>query len=277
MKIDCDAKYFNPQDVLECGQTFRFRPYKDGYFVNSRDKACYVKTDGVKTVVECGDGDGEYFYNYFDMERDYSQIVARAEGYGVPLLSRSAEACAGLRLLNQDSEEMIYSFIISQNNNIPRIKGIISRICEGLGEKKSFLGEEYFSFPRTESIAAAGKDFFKSCGCGYRDSYLAETSLKILQNAALLSALKEMPTEKLRRELLSYKGIGGKVADCILLFGFSRRDCFPVDTWVEKVYREDFGGELKDRNAITRYFCEKFGEDSGYVQQYLFYGKRKNL
>ena len=126
MKFDYDAKYFNPEHVLECGQTFRFRPFKDGYFVNSADKACYVYSDGVKTTVECDDAD--YFYNYFDLDRDYGEIVNYAKSLNIPLLSLSCEAYGGLRLLNQNREEMIYSFIISQNNNIPRIKGIISRI-----------------------------------------------------------------------------------------------------------------------------------------------------
>ena len=126
MKFDFNAEYFNPEHVLECGQIFRFKPFKQGYFVCSADKACYVHSDGVKTVVESEDSD--YFYNYFDLARDYSQIVNRAKERGVPLLTRSSEAYKGLRLLNQNHEETLYSFIISQNNNIPRIKGIISRV-----------------------------------------------------------------------------------------------------------------------------------------------------
>ncbi len=273
MKFDYNAEYFNPEHVLECGQTFRFSPYKNGYLVNSADKICYVYTDGDKTVVESDDND--YFYNYFDLDRDYKSIVERAKVHNIPLLTRSCELCKGLRLLNQNREEMLFSFIISQNNNIPRIKGIISRICAGLGEKREFLGEEYFTFPTAQKLTSAGKEFFKNAGCGYRDSYLAETSARVCAEG--LAQLENLPTEELKRRLLTYKGVGGKVADCISLFGFSKRDSFPVDTWIEKVYREDFGGELTDRNKITQYFMSLFGEDAGYIQQYLFYGKRQNL
>ena len=272
-KFDYEAKYFNPEHTLDCGQIFRFEPFKDGYIVISGNNACYVHTDGFKTVVECENA--EYFYNFFDLARDYSEIVEKAKSYNIPLLSRSAETYSGLRLLNQQKEEMIYSFIISQNNNIPRIKGIISRICAGLGQKKEFMGKEFYAFPTTFALAGAGVEFYKSAGCGYRDKFLDETSKRIAVEG--ISDLENLDTYALKKALLTYKGIGGKVADCISLFGFSRRDSFPVDVWVEKVYKEDFGGLLTDRNKICEYFTGLFKENSGYVQQYLFYGKRQNL
>lgn len=273
MKLDFDSTYFNPEHTLECGQVFRFSKYKDGYLVVSGDKACYVHTNGVKTVVESDDSD--YFYRYFDLDRDYSKIVDKAKSFGIPLLERSAENCKGLRILNQNREEMIYSFIISQNNNIPRIKGIIQRICEGLGEKREFDGTEYYTFPSSSVIASADLSFFRAAGAGYRDSYLFETSKRIAGEG--INKLENLPTDQLKKTLLGYKGIGGKVADCIALFGFGKTDSFPVDTWVEKVYREDFGGTIKDRTKISEYFVTQFGEYSGFIQQYLFYGKRINL
>ena len=273
MIFDYDSTYFNPEHVLECGQIFRFTPFKEGYLVYSADKACYVYTSGNKTYVESEDND--YFYNFFDLGRDYSKIVDRAKAQGVPLLSNSAETCKGLRLLNQNREEMIYSFIVSQNNNIPRIKGIISRICEGLGEKREFKYGEYRTFPTSKALSEAGVEFYKNVGCGYRDRYLVETSSRIVRDG--ISHLENLDFKTLKKELLTYIGIGEKVADCIALFGFSKRESFPVDVWLEKVYKEDFGGELKDRSKITQYFTERFGEDSGYFQQYLFYGKRLNL
>lgn len=270
MKFDYDSTYFNPEQVLDCGQTFRFTPFKDGYFVISADKACYVRTDGNKTVVESEDNG--YFYNYFDLNRDYSEIIARAKSHEIPLLSRSAEELKGLRLLNQNPEEMLYSFIVSQNNNIPRIKGIISRICGGLSEKRDFMGQEFYPFPSTEKLAAAGREFFKNAGCGYRDVFLEETSARIKKEG--ISHLLPLSAAELKKQLLTYKGVGAKVADCVALFGFGKRDSFPVDVWIEKIYREDFGGELTDRIKINKYFCDLFGEDAGYIQQYLFYGKR---
>jgi N-glycosylase/DNA lyase len=271
IKFDYDGTFFNPKDVLECGQVFRFFPYKDGYKVFSADKACYVYTQGKKTIVESDEPD--YFYNYFDLNRDYSKIVEAAKSFNVALLTSAAESGKGVRILNQNSEEMIYSFIISQNNNIPRIKGIISRICAHLGEKKEFLGEEYFTFPESKVLAEMPAEYYKSLGAGYRDTFLAETSKRIAKEG--ISHLNSLDANSLKKELLTYKGIGPKVADCICLFGFGKADSFPVDTWIEKIYREDFGGTLTDRNKINAYFTGIFGQYSGYVQQYLFYAKRQ--
>lgn len=273
MKFDYDSTYFNPTDVLDCGQVFRYQPYRDGYMVFSADKACYVYTDGIKTTVESDDAD--YFYQYFDLERDYARIINTAKAFNVPVLSSACDKAKGLRILNQNAEEMIYSFIISQNNNIPRIKGIISRICEGVGEKRAFDGQEYFTFPTSLSLSQKSPEFFRALGAGYRDVFLSETSAKIAKEG--IQNLFTLNAAELKRQLLTYKGIGPKVADCICLFGFGKADSFPVDTWIEKLYREDFGGTLTDRNKINAYFTGLFGQYSGYVQQYLFYAKRQNL
>jgi N-glycosylase/DNA lyase len=272
MKFDYSAEYFNPKDVLECGQIFRYEPYKEGYKVFSADKACYVYSNGVKTVVESDDSD--YFYNYFDLNRDYAEIVKMAKSFNIPFLTSAAEQGKGIRILNQNSEEMIYSFIISQNNNIPRIKGIISRICAGLGDKKAFAGENYFTFPKSYALAQKDAEYYKSLGAGYRDKFLAETSKRICREG--IDNLYNLDGASLKKQLLTYLGIGDKVADCICLFGFGKADSFPVDTWIEKIYREDFGGTLTDRKKINAYFTSLFGEYSGYVQQYLFYAKRIN-
>ena len=273
MKFDFDAQYFNPEHTLECGQVFRVSKYKDGYLVISADKCAYVYGDGVKIVIESEDTD--YFYRYFDLDRNYPEIVERAKSFDVPLLTRSAELCKGLRILNQNREEMIFSFIISQNNNIPRIKGIIAKLCASLGEKKQGPFGEYYSFPSTRALAEADISVFRSAGAGYRDAYLCETSKRLCLDG--VERPEKLDGAQPKRELLKYKGVGGKVADCIALFGFGKTDSFPVDTWLEKVYREDFGGQLKDRDKITKFFTDKFGEYSGYMQQYLFYGKRLNL
>ena len=172
-RLECDARWLNARDTLECGQIFRFAPFKEGYKVFSRDKACYIYTQKNSTFIECDDGG--YFYNFFDLGRDYAAINERARSFGVPLLTRGAERGAGLRLLNQDAEEMIFSFIISQNNNIPRIKGIIERICRALGEEREFMGEKYYAFPSARAMAKEGAEFYKQLGAGYRDAYLAAT------------------------------------------------------------------------------------------------------
>ena len=272
-KIDFDGQYFNPKDVLECGQVFRFERFKQGYKVFSRDKACYVYTDAHKTVIESDYPD--YFYNYFDLDRDYSAIIREIKKFNVAALDHACEAGKGLRLLNQDKEETLFSFIISQNNNIPRIKAIISRICAGVGQKFEFMGEEYFSFPTAAALARKDAGYYRSLGAGYRDVFIAETAKRI--DCEGISHLENLSSQELKKALLTYKGVGPKVADCVCLFGYGMATSFPVDTWVEKIYHEDFSGTEKNRNKINAYFTSLFGEYSGYVQQYLFYGKRENL
>ena len=272
-KIDFDKTYFNPKDVLECGQIFRFEPFKKGYKVFSTDKACYVYIDGNSTVVESEYPD--YFYNFFDLGREYAQVIEKIKVFGYPVITRACEVAKGLRLLNQDPEEMIFSFIISQNNNIPRIKGIISRISRTVGERREFMGEEYYTFPTAARLAERDAEFYKSLGAGYRDRFIVDTAKRIAAEG--IERLKTLDAPSLKKELLTYNGIGPKVADCVSLFGFGRAASFPVDTWVEKIYREDFGGSLKSRDKINAYFTSLFGEYSGFVQQYLFYCKRENL
>ena len=273
MKFDFDSTYFVPEDVLECGQVFRYVPFKQGYAVYSADKACYVRRDGAKTVVETDWPD--YFYNYFDLDRDYAAIVALAKKFAIPALTHAAHAAKGLRLLNQNAEETIFSFIISQNNNIPRIKGIIERMCMGLGEKREWQYGEYYSFPTAGEIASRPREYYRSIGAGYRDEYLCETGKRIAAEG--VEHLKSLDGRALRASLLTYKGVGPKVADCICLCGFGRGENFPVDTWMERIYREDFGGTLKDRKKINEYFCSLFGKYAGFIQQYLFYSKRSHL
>lgn len=275
MKFDYDRTYFDPKETLECGQVFRFFPFENGYLVLSKDKACRIYADEKKTYVECGDGDGEYFYNYFDLSRDYKTIVDEAKSFNIPFLSHAAEVGKGIRLLNQNEEETVISFVVSQNNNIPRIKGILSRICEGLGERKEFLGKTFYTFPSSARIAEKEREYYRALGAGYRDIFIKETAARLARDG--VENLKKLDGDDLKKELLTFKGIGEKVADCIRLFGFKKCDSFPVDTWVERIYKEDFGGTLTDRKKIGKYFVSLFGEYSGYVQQYLFFAKRENL
>lgn len=272
-KIFFDNTYFNVKDTLECGQLFRFKPYKKGYLCCSVDKCCYVYNEDDFAIIECEDADKAYFENYFDLSRDYKSIFERAEKSEFEVLKKSANQGKGVRLLNQDKTETLFSFIVSQNNNIPRIKGIIERLSENLGEEKYFFDEKYYTFPTASKMAAQNKEFFEKIGLGYRAEYIRRLAVDI-ENGLDILAFNELPTEKLRERLVKIYGVGPKVADCVTLFGFRRSDAFPVDTWIEKVYLENFNGTLTDRKKISKYFTDMFGEDSGYFQQYLFYYKR---
>lgn len=270
-KIIVNSKYFNIRDTLECGQIFRFTPFEKGYLVFSRDKVCYAYTEGEFTVIETDDYD--YFYNFFDLDRDYSECVKNASSFGVSVLETASQMGRGIRILNQDREEALFSFIISQNNNIPRIKTIIERLCVSLGDKKQFGKISYYSFPSALKLAEKSKDFFASLGLGYRDTYLLETARKI-KDGFNLDKINALDTPSLRKTLIGLKGVGEKVADCVTLFGFHRFDSFPVDTWIYKLYRENFGGTETDRKKVSKFFTDKFKNYSGIIQQYLFYYKR---
>lgn len=268
-----DGEFFNVEDTLSCGQLFRFKPYKNGYLVFAEDKCAYAYNQGEKAVVECDKADKEFFEEYFDLKRDYSLIYLSAVKEGFDILSKSATLGKGVRILNQNKVEALISFIVSQNNNIPRIKGILERLCTALGEEKKFGDVVYNAFPTAESMAKMPVEFYKNIGLGYRAEYVKVTA-ELIANGMNLDDMAKLSTLELKKALVALKGVGPKVADCVLLFGFHRSDSFPVDTWIEKVYREDFGGALKDRNKITEWFTEKFKNNSGYYQQYLFYYKR---
>ncbi|MBE7087851.1 MAG: DNA-3-methyladenine glycosylase 2 family protein [Clostridiales bacterium] len=267
------SEYFDAKDTLTCGQTFRFREVENGFKVFSADKACRIKTDGEYTYLYCADQDVEYFKHYFDIKRDYAGIFSSALSESEDILKKSAIVGKGIRILNQDKTETLFSFIISQNNNIPRIKGIIERLCTALGDKKEFEGETYCTFPTPEKMASVDVDFYKSIGLGYRAEYVYRLSKSICDGYNIQN-LDSLSTVELNKQLLFIYGVGKKVADCVSLFGFHRSDAFPVDTWIEKVYVDDFNGTLKDRAKIAEWFVDRFKDNSGYFQQYLFHYKR---
>ncbi len=272
-KIIVSNKFFNIEDTLCCGQTFRFKPFNNGFLIFTKDKACFAKQLENAVEITFNREDKDYFYNYFDLERDYEKIYSIAKSDDYSVVKTSAELGKGIRILNQDTEEMVVSFIVSQNNNIPRIKGILDRLCTNLGEEKFFLGQKFYTFPKMGKLKEMPLEFYKSIGLGYRAEYIYNLAVSCTNNVNF-DNLKALSTQKLKEELLKIKGIGQKVADCISLFAYHRSDSFPVDTWIEKVYKEDFRGTLTDRDKITEFFVSKYGENSGYIQQYLFYYKR---
>ena len=269
--IVCPREYFEPRDTLACGQVFRFRPCDGGgYTVYTADKACRLFAQGEKTHILCRAEDAAYFENYFDLCRDYKEIVAAAVA-AHPALAAAAEAGKGIRILNQDREETFFSFLVSQNNNIPRIQGILERIAGALGEECSFMGETYHAFPSARALAQKDEAFYRALGAGYRAKFIAASAAKLAKEGFGAQAIAGKP---LREALMRFPGVGPKVADCIALFAFRDTGAFPVDTWVEKVYREEFGGKEGDREQIAAYFSRLFGRMGGYFQQYLFYYKR---
>ncbi len=263
-----NTPFFNPKDTLECGQVFRYQVGADGsYTVISGDKRCVI-TESSFGGYDFFTDFGDYFYDYFDFNRDYEALTKAL--LPLPLMPDAVEAGKGIRILKQQPFETVISFIVSANNHIPRIKGIIERICNALGEEK----DGYYAFPTAEAMAKAGRDFYKSIGAGYRDAYLQTTAEMLYKGEVSLAEVAALPTENAKKELCRLMGVGGKVADCILQYGFGRSDVFPTDTWIKKMYAEAFGGEPLSGEKIREKLVGIYGEYSGYAQQYLFYRER---
>ncbi|MBE5754801.1 MAG: 8-oxoguanine DNA glycosylase [Clostridiales bacterium] len=275
-QIVFNNEFFNIKDTLECGQIFRFTPFENGYLVYSMDKCAYAYSKDNNTVIECEEVDEEYFYNFFDLARDYKTIYNAAKSNGVKILSDACEQGKGIRILKQNALEMLFSFLISQNNNIPRIKGSIDKLCASLGEKKTFNGKVYFTFPSVSKMAEQSVEFYRQIGLGYRAEYILSLA-KTIKCGLDINSYNKLSTVELKKELIKLYGVGPKVADCVLLFGFNRTDSFPVDTWIDKVYIEDFNGTEKSREKVSKWFVGKFKDNSGYFQQYLFHYKRNLL
>ena len=256
---------FNPKHILECGQIFRFNINARGnYEVYSKEyKAEIVETE---TGYEILSASPEYFIDFFNLKTDYANIKHQISDFS-PVIKSATELAYGLRILKGDLFEIIVSFIISANNNIKRIKNIINRLCEAKGRDMG----GYFSFPTVEDFKGMDETFFSKIGTGYRAKYLSEVaeaySLLIKED---LSAMSDV---MLRKRLMKIKGVGPKVADCIMLFAFNRTSAFPVDVWMERVYYENFGSAPKSRPEISAELSDRFGDLAGFVQQYLFYSK----
>ncbi len=255
---------FDPAAIFECGQVFRYL-YADGvYTVHAGQKSARIerRSDFYSIVTD----DTAYFYSYFDLDTDYGAIIERIKER--PFMQESLRFGKGLRILRQEHFENIISFIISANNNVKRISGILNRLCAGLGNNYG----DYYGFPTAEAMAAQNEAFYQAIGAGYRASYILDTARAVAEGFDPV-ALEKLDTPSAKAKLMKLKGVGSKVADCILLFSYARKDVFPVDTWIRKVYCR-LDGSAKCIESIRKYLLDLYGEYSGYAQQYLFYAHR---
>ena len=273
---------FNTRHIFECGQCFRWDEEEDKSYTGIVGKnVINVKEVENKVVFSSYGVDNleELVKNYFDLDRNYEEIKVTLSKIDEHL-ARSIEYGSGIRILNQDLWETIISFIISANNNIPRIKGIINRLSQKYGEKIEWKGKEYYTFPTVEELSKASVEDLRSLGLGFRNIRVYETTHRILSREVDLKALhNEQDTEKVRNILLTLSGVGPKVADCILLFSTLKRfDVFPIDVWVRRVMNELYikkEDETKvNKKEIEKLAKEKYGNLEGIAQQYLFFWKR---
>ena len=256
-------KTFDLPQTLDCGQAFRWQEKENGIWHGvAFNKYLELEKLGDGTVVLYNTSEQEFndiWCKYFDFERDYEKIINTISSNDT--LKKAASYGEGIRILNQEPFETLCSFIISQNNNIKRIKGIISRLCENFGEDMG----GYFTFPTAEKIASLTLDDLSVLRSGFRAKYILDAAVKVATGEINLNRLKSISIDDARNELMKIKGVGPKVADCVLLFSLEHITAFPKDVWIKRALEVLFDGELPEEAKAY----------AGIVQQYIFFYARE--
>ncbi len=270
---------FNPKHIFECGQAFRWKKEEDNsYTCIAKGRVLNVSQQNDEIIFNNTNEDdfNNIWIDYFDLKTDYNNIkkelslektIKDAVNYGY-----------GIRILNQEKFETIISFIISANNQIPRIKKSIEIISRNYGEFiENFKGKDYFSFPAAEKLSKVSVEELREVArVGFRDKRIIETSKLIANNDFSIRESVSLNSEELRKELEKLPGVGPKVASCIMLFSYGRSETFPVDVWIKRVMEELYIKEETNIKHIGKYANDIFGNLAGYAQQYLFYYGREN-
>lgn len=270
---------FDIGQTLECGQCFHF--YKigeDDYLVVAYGKLLHISQNGKNvtfhdTTIEEYD---EIWANYFDLDRDYGEIkryLLNKDEILVPAIEKKW----GVRILNQEFSETLMSFIISQTKQIPQIKQVVNDISRKYGKYVGeYNGEKYYAFPDIKSLKKITEEQFIECKAGFRAKYLVNASL-FLSEDMNKDYFASYTYEEAKKVLTSIKGVGEKVANCVLLFSLGYRNAFPVDVWIKRTMEELYFKKETSKDVIQKFGEEKFGEYGGYAQQYLFYYGKTSL
>lgn len=270
---------------MECGQAFHFeRIEKEEYIICAYGKMLHIhqeEADGKINLIFHNTTVDEFegiWRQYFDLDRDYGEIKSQLLN-GDERLKDAIEEKWGVRILNQEFFETLMSFIISQNKQIPQIKQLVFRISECYGrEVGAYNNKVYYAFPDIEQAKQITEENFREMKTGFRAPYLADAALKCALGEISLDRVEEMSDDELMKYLMSIKGVGAKVASCVMLFSLSRRSSFPVDVWIKRTMENIYFGQETSKEVISEFAKEHFGELGGYAQQYLFYyGKDKTV
>lgn len=255
----------DPVKTFECGQCFRWNADENGVYTGvAGGRAARVVTENGRVFISSTPGDfNDFWKNYFDLDTDYE--VVRLGFDAGEYLRRCAGFGAGIRILRQERWEALCSFIISQCNNIPRIKGIVERLCRAFGEPLELEGETLYSFPDASVIARLSERDLAPLRCGYRAEYIIHAARAVDSGELDLDALARTDTDTAMRALLSVKGVGKKVANCAVLFGLGHMDAFPIDVWMKRALAEHFPPGFDPKTL---------GPYAGLAQQYIFYYAR---
>ncbi|WP_058486089.1 DNA-3-methyladenine glycosylase family protein [Defluviitalea phaphyphila] len=269
---------FDIEQTLECGQCFRFyKIAKHNYIVIAKKRVLNI-VQNEDEIIFYPTSIKEFenlWIDYFDLKRDYDiikQRLAKIDKY----LFNAVKFAPGIRILNQDPWECLISFIISQNKQIPHIKKIVENISKRFGRPISSIeNKEYYTFPTVEKLMLATEEDIRECKAGFRAPYIIDACIKIKNGEVNLENLKDLSYEKAKKELMKIKGVGPKIADCVLLFSIGKREAFPVDVWVKRVMEYFYFNQNVQLKDIQNFAKKYFGELAGYAQQYLFYYARE--
>ncbi|HIR27075.1 MAG TPA: 8-oxoguanine DNA glycosylase [Candidatus Choladousia intestinigallinarum] len=261
--ITKEIEAFDLEQICESGQCFRMEQTGPGEFqVAAGSRGLRLSQRGKTVTFFCGEDEFEKMWRrYFDLDEDYASCLNQAESMD-QYLAQAAAGAKGIRILRQDLWEMIVSFLISQQNNIPRIRRCIENLCRTYGKRKEAEGFSFYTFPGPEVLAGLEEDALKPCNLGYRSKYVVRTARQIYEGGFSLEKLRDMEYEGARQELMKLFGVGEKVADCICLFALHHLAAFPVDTHI--------------RQALAQHYPQGFPREKcrgreGIFQQYIFY------
>ncbi len=267
---------FDLVQTFDCGQCFRWDRTENGYIGIACGKPLEIIQSGnTVTLLNTSMQDWNSIWrDYFDMDRDYSLVKSAVSSDSV--MKEAVSFGSGIRILNQEPFECLISFIISASNNIPRIRKIISALCENFGEKTEYMGKIYYAFPTAEKLSSLSLEELGVIKAGFRDKYILNAAKAVKNGMIDLDALKKASAEYAKSELLKLNGVGNKVADCVLLFSLCKYDSFPVDVWIKRIMEYCYFETEQTKEAISALAKEKFGDFGGFAQQYLFYWAREN-
>lgn len=259
---------FNISQICDSGQCFRMMPVSENvYSIIAADRYLEIEQADKECIFSCEEEEFEEFWKaYFDLDTDYASYIEKINPNDRYLVNASRFG-SGIRILRQDLWEMIVSFLISQQNNITRIRRCIQNICERYGqEKQNFRGEVYHTFPRPEDLADLQEDALKECNLGYRSKYVVRTAKSIVNGEVDLEEVRKMPYKNAKEELLKLFGVGEKVADCICLFALHQLQAFPMDTHIQQAL------EMHYKKGFPK---RRYKGMEGVMQQYIFYWELK--
>ena len=264
---------FDLKSTITCGQIFRFFVSNDEYIVILKDRVISLKIDGDYIIIESNKEENlkEVIYDYFDLDRDYEKIEKNILKKDKQL-KNALEYSRGLKMIHQDPFETVMSYVISQNNRVPSIANSLNLISEKYGKQVTFKDKIYYLFPNVEDLKNISVEDYRTCKVGFRDKYLCGIVKEINDNKLNLNDIYNMNGEEALNYLMSFKGIGNKVASCILLFAYQKFDVYPIDTWVKKFMKEDYN--IEGEKNIKEFTYNTYKEYRRLAIQYMFNYKR---